>query len=108
MAEQGIQVKETAVRQDLGFYARMLPKKETPVEAFGGVLNGLGAGLGIVAIFFWPLLFGALALTFGGASLIATGDRATQSSFGKGFAVAVLGWLIGMTLAVLRKSALSP
>ena len=108
MAEQGNHVEETTVRNDLGFYARMLPKKETPVEAFGGVLNGLGAGLGIMAIFFWPLLFGALALTFGGASLIAIGDRSTQSSFGKGFAIAVLGWLIGMTVAVLRKSALTP
>ena len=108
MAEQGNQVEETTVRNDLGFYARMLPKKETPVEAFGGVLNGLGAGLGIMAIFFWPLLFGALALTFGGASLIAIGDRSTQSSFGKGFAIAVLGWLIGMTVAVVRKSALTP
>ena len=108
MAERGNDVEQATVGDAPGFYARMLPKKEPGVEAFGGVLNGLGSGFGVIAIVFWPLLFGALALILGGASLITAGDRSTQARFAKGFAVAVLGWLIGMTLAVLNHSALSP
>ena len=33
------------VPQQLGFYERMLPQRERPMDALGGILNGLGAGL---------------------------------------------------------------
>ena len=35
--------------QQLGFYERMLPQRERPLDALGGILNGLGAGFGILA-----------------------------------------------------------
>ncbi len=30
------------VPEQLGFYERMLPQRERPIEALGGILNGLG------------------------------------------------------------------
>ena len=32
------------VPEQLGFYERMLPQRERPLDALGGILNGLGAG----------------------------------------------------------------
>ena len=44
--------------QQLGFYERMLPQRERPLDALGGILNGLGAGFGILALIWWPLFLG--------------------------------------------------
>ena len=46
------------VPEQLGFYERMLPQREQPLDALGGILNGLGAGFGILALIWWPLFLG--------------------------------------------------
>ena len=43
-----------------------------------------------------------------GLSLVFARERATQSRFAWGFAIAGLGWLIGMMLAVSGHKPLSP
>ena len=96
------------VPEQLGFYARMLPKREQPVDALGGILNGLGAGLGILALIWWPLLLGTAGVGLAGLSLVFARERGIQSRFAWGFAIAGLGWLIGMMLAVQGHKPLSP
>jgi hypothetical protein len=96
------------VPEQLGFYERMLPERERPLDALGGILNGVGAGCGILAVIWWPLLLGTLGVGLAGMSLVFARDRGTQSRFAWGFAIAGLGWLIGMMLAVQGHKPLSP
>jgi hypothetical protein len=86
----------------------MLPKRETPLDALGGILNGLGAGFGILALVWWPLFFGIFGIGLAGLSLVFARERGTQSRFAWGFAIAGIGWLIGMILAVNGHQQLSP
>ena len=94
------------VPEQVGFYERMLPTRERPLDALGGLLNGLGAGLGILALVWWPLLLGTAGVGFAGLSLVFARERGIQSRFAWGFAS--LGWLIGMMLAVQGHKPLSP
>jgi hypothetical protein len=94
--------------QQLGFYERMLPQRERPIDAFGGLLNGLGAGFGILALIWWPLFLGIFGIGLSGVSLVFARERGIQSRFAWGFAIAAIGWLIGMMLAVTGKKQLGP
>ena len=94
--------------QQVGFYERMLPQRERPLDALGGLLNGLGAGFGILALIWWPLFLGGTGIGLAGLSLVFARERATQSRFAWGFAIAGLGWLIGMMLGVAGNQQLSP
>jgi hypothetical protein len=93
---------------DPDYYARMLPERDRPVEALGGVLNGIGAALGVFAIFILPALLGTAGILVAGASLAMARERETARRFGIGFAVAALGWLIGLGYAVWKSKALWP
>ena len=94
--------------QQVGFYERMLPERERPIEALGAILNGLGAGFGILALIWWPLFLGAFGVGSAILSLVFARDRALQSRFAWGFAIAAAGWMIGMMLGVSGHQALSP
>ena len=96
------------VPEQVGFYERMLPPREKPLDALGGILNGLGAGFGILALIWWPLFLGGIGIGLTGLSLVFARERGIQSRFAWGFAIAGLGWLIGMMLAVAGKKPLSP
>jgi hypothetical protein len=96
------------VPEEVGFYERMLPQREKPLDALGGILNGLGAGFGILALYWWPLFLGATGIGLAGMSLVFARERGIQSRFAWGFAIAGLGWLIGMMLGVYGHKPLSP
>jgi hypothetical protein len=96
------------VPEQVGFYERMLPQREKPLDALGGILNGLGAGFGILALYWWPLFLGATGIGLAGMSLVFARERGIQSRFAWGFAIAGLGWLIGMMLGVYGHKPLSP
>jgi hypothetical protein len=96
------------VPQKVGFYERMLPERERPIEALGGLFNGIGAGFGILALIWWPLLLGATGIGLGAISLVFARERAVQSRFAWGFTIAVVGWLIGMMIGVNGHQPLSP
>ena len=96
------------VPEQLGFYERMLPQREQPLDALGGLLNGLGAGFGILALVWWPLFLGATGIGLAGVSLVFARERGIQSRFAWGFAIASIGWLIGMMLGVSGHKPLSP
>jgi hypothetical protein len=86
----------------------MLPPRERPLDALAGLLNGLGAGFGILALIWWPLFLGGIGISLAGLSLVFARERGIQSRFAWGFAIASLGWLIGMMLAVSGHQPLSP
>ena len=96
------------VPQQLGFYERMLPQRERPIEALGGVLNGIAIGCGILCLLWWPIFFGVIGIGCAGLSLVFSRERGVQSRFAWGFVIAGVGWMIGMILAVHGNQPLSP
>jgi hypothetical protein len=84
---------------DDGFYTRMLPPKERGVEAFGGLLNGLGAAIALGGIFILPLVLGTVGVLFAGTSLVTIRSQDAQKRFGIGFAIACAAWFIGFAHA---------
>jgi hypothetical protein len=108
VVEQAARREVADAPQQVGFYERMLPPRERPLDALGGILNGLGAGFGILALIWWPLFLGGVGIGLAGLSLVFARERGIQSRFAWGFAIAGLGWLIGMMLAVYGHKPLSP
>jgi hypothetical protein len=89
-----------------GFYTRMLPPKERPIEALGGVLNGLGVAGGVLALFLWPVLLGTAGVVLAGISLPMARTPETARRFAIGFAIAAAGWTLGLILAIVREKSL--
>jgi hypothetical protein len=99
----------TDVREtETDYYARLLPDREPPVEALGGVFAGLATAFGLTALVIWPVLFGTAGVAFGGAGIAMARSRGAAQRFGFCFAIASFGWLLGLILATLRKSAMWP
>jgi len=99
----------TDVREtETDYYARMLPEREPPVEALGGVFAGLAVAFGITALFIWPVLFGTAGVAFGGAGLAMSRSSGAGQRFGFCFAIASVCWLLGLILATVRQSAMWP
>jgi hypothetical protein len=94
--------------EQVGFYERMLPQRERPLDALAGILNGIGVGCALVALIWWPLLLGASGVALTGLSLVFARERGIQSRFTWGFVIAVLCWMFGMMLGVYSHKPLSP
>jgi hypothetical protein len=93
---------------DSDYYSRMLPARERPVEALGGICAGLAAAFGIAALFIWPVLLGSSGVALGGAAVAMSRSRESGRRFGFCFAIAGVGWLLGLILATVRQSAMWP
>jgi hypothetical protein len=99
---------DPATEAESDFYSRMLPARERPVEALGGVLAGIGAGFGICAIFALPIFLGAIGIALSGSSLAMARSRQATQRFGLLFTIAVVGWFIGMCYATWQGKDLWP
>ncbi len=76
----------------------------TSGELWAGMLAGLGAVLGFAAIFYKPLLLGALAVLF--TVLGSLGDGGAARVARAGFIMTLIGVTIGMLMAIfVTKSA---
>jgi hypothetical protein len=93
---------------EIQYYTRMLPAKESGADALGSVLNGMGVALGIGTLFVWPIFLGVPGLLLAGMSLPMARSPTMAHRFGVGFAITTVLWMIGLTLAVWYKSALWP
>ena len=58
-----------------GFYGRMLPERDEPIEALGALLNSTGAVMALVGIVWWPVMFGSIGLILTGSSLLMARSR---------------------------------
>ncbi len=81
-------------------YAELtLEERDSGTETAASLLSGLACGLGVLSLWFAPMILGFVAIGFGLLGLSMAGDR---DRFGKiGLILAVGGWLIGSTICVL-------
>jgi hypothetical protein len=78
---------------------RLLPQREAPFEVGVTLLSALAICLGVSALYFAPFKPGFLAMAL---ATLANAFASRSSRLPKvAMVVAVLGWLIGGTLAVL-------
>ncbi len=83
----------------LDYAERRLEDRDSGTQTAASLLSALACGLGVLAIWFAPMVIGFFAIGFSILGLVMAGDR---DRFGKiGMIVAVSGWLIGAILAVI-------
>ncbi len=82
----------------LDYVDRMLEQRETGLDSAAALLSGLACGLGVVALWFAPMVIGFFAIGFAIIGLAISGDR---NRIGKiALVIAAVGWLLGSMIAV--------
>ena len=82
----------------LDYVDRMLEPRESGLDSAAALLSGLACGLGVVALWFAPMVIGFFAIGFAIIGLAISGDR---NRIGKiALIIATVGWLVGSILAV--------
>lgn len=83
----------------LDYAERALEERDTGTQSASALLSGLACGLGVLSLWFAPMILGFAAIGFAilGLSMSGTRDRSGKI----GLIIATLGWLIGSTLAIL-------
>ncbi|MGI9117456.1 MAG: hypothetical protein ACR2JV_07455 [Gaiellales bacterium] len=82
----------------LDYAERTLEDRDTGTASASALLSGLACGLGVLSLWFAPMIIGfvAIACAILGLSLAGTRDR-----IGKiGLIIAVMGWLIGSIIGI--------
>jgi cytochrome c oxidase assembly factor CtaG len=82
----------------LDYVERKLEPRDSGLDSAAALLNGLACGLGVVALWFAPMVIGFFAIGFAIIGLAISGDR---NRFGKiALIIATVGWLVGSMIAV--------
>ena len=102
-AEQSTHTDEVAEPMtQLDYAQRSLEERDTGVQTVAAMLSGLACGMGVLSLYFAPMILGCVAIGAAIFGLTLAGDR---DRFGKiALIIAVMGWLIGSTIAVLLGS----
>ncbi len=81
-------------------YAELkLEDRDTGTQSASALLSGLACGLGVLSLWFAPMILGFVAI---GCAILGLSMSGTRDRIGKiGLVMAVLGWLIGSIIAVL-------
>lgn len=83
----------------LDYAERRLEERDSGTQTAASLLSALASGLGVLSIWFAPMVIGFFAIGFAILGLAISGER---DRIGKiGLILAVGGWLIGSILAVI-------
>ncbi len=83
----------------LDYVDLMLEERESGTASASALLSGLACGLGILALWFAPMIVGfiAIGLAVVGLSIAGNHDRFARTAL----TIAVVGWLLGSVIAIL-------
>ncbi len=81
-------------------YAELtLEERDSGTETAASLLSGLACGIGVLSVWFAPMILGFFAIGFALFGLSIAGDR---DRFAKiGLIIAASGWLIGSIIAIM-------
>ena len=80
-----------------------LEERDSGVASAAALLSGLGAGLGVLSIYFAPMILGFVAM---GAAIIGLSIAGDRDRFAKiALIIAAVGWLAGSIIAVFTGSS---
>lgn len=83
----------------LDYVERTLEGRESGSESVAALLAGLGCGLGVLALWFAPMVIGFVAIGCAILALCLAGDRNRFARIA--LTIAAFGWLIGSILAII-------
>jgi len=82
----------------MDYVDRMLEPRDSGLQSASALLSGLACGLGVLAVWFAPMVLGFIGIGFAIIGLAISGN---QNRFGKiALIIAVVGWLLGSIIAV--------
>jgi hypothetical protein len=82
----------------LDYAQERLEERDTGVTSAAALLSGLGAGLGVLSIYFAPMILGFVAI---GAAILGLSVAGDRDRFAKiALIIATVGWLVGSIIAV--------
>ncbi|MGI9186181.1 MAG: hypothetical protein ACR2J9_01445 [Gaiellales bacterium] len=82
----------------LDYAERKLEDRDTGTQSASALLSGLACGLGVLSLWFAPMIIGFVAI---GCAILGLSMAGTRDRIGKiGLIIAVLGWLIGSILGI--------
>ena len=90
----------------LDYVDRMLEPRDSGLDSAAALLSGLACGLGVVALWFAPMVIGFFAIGFAIIGLAISGDR---NRIGKiALIIATVGWLADLDQSRVAPSRLKP
>ena len=82
----------------MDYVDRMLEPRDSGLQTASALLSGLACGLGVLAVWFAPMVLGFIGIGFAIIGLAISGN---QNRFGKiALIIAAVGWLLGSIIAV--------
>ncbi len=93
----GEPVDETMTQLD--YVDRVLEPRDTGTQTVSALLAGLACGLGVLAVWFAPMITGFFAIGFAIIALVLAGESTRTAKIA--LIVATFGWLIGSILAIV-------
>ena len=82
----------------MDYVDRMLEPRDSGLQTASALLSGLACGLGVLALWFAPMVLGFIGI---GVAIIGLAISGNQNRIGKiALIIAALGWLIGSIIAV--------
>lgn len=83
----------------LDYAERKLEDRDTGTQSASALLSGLACGLGVLSLWFAPMILGFIGI---GCAILGLSMAGTRDRIGKiGLIIAVLGWLIGSIIGIL-------
>lgn len=77
---------------------RRLEDRDSGTASVSALLAGLACGMGVLSLWFAPMVLGFMGIGCGIFALILAGDRDRPARIG--LTIATLGWLIGSIIGV--------
>lgn len=83
----------------LDYVDRMLEPRDTGLQSASALLSGLACGMGVLALWFAPMILGFIGIGF---AIIGLAISGSQNRIGKiALIIAAVGWLVGSIIAVV-------
>ena len=80
------------------YAAKRLEGRDTGTQSASALLSGLACGMGVLSLWFAPMVLGFVGIACGILGVALAGDRDRPGKIG--LMIAVVGWLVGSIIGI--------